>query len=90
MKQNNFYLMVFQSKNHAIHLYSLLESKEMNIIKLISTPCAIMAGCSYSIKILDERYIESIKQLAEDLNIKKYKFYYAERIKGKTDYRKLD
>lgn len=90
MKGNNFYLMVFQSKNHAIYLNSLLESKGLKIAQLISTPCYIRAGCSYSVKILDKGHLELIKQLAEDTNIKKYKLYYAERINGKRSYRKLD
>jgi len=49
IKNNEYYLLVFNSHNFAAFLYSALEKKGYKI-ELISTPCKISPGCSQSLK----------------------------------------
>ena len=54
-----YYLAVFDSKNHAIYLQQFLRRKNYSGFELVSTPCKIKAGCSYSIRFtnLEQRDI---------------------------------
>ena len=89
MKGSNYYLVVFKSKNHAMLLYTLLESKNYDFMKLISTPCNLKAGCSYSMKVLDKSHLETIKQEADGAHIKNLKLYYVEKINGRPHYKEI-
>lgn len=89
MKLENYYLCVFESKNYAILLYTLLEAGGNNVFQLVSTPCGLKAGCTYSIKIPHRSYISIIKREVEEANLKEPKIYYVEKIQGKTVYKEV-
>lgn len=92
MKLDNYYLCVFESKNHAVFMYTLLEAQaqDNNVYSLVSTPCAIKAGCTYSIRMPNKSYFYKIKSEALEAHIKIPKVYYAERINGKTKYSEIE
>lgn len=90
MKLDKYYLCVFESKNHAILIYTLLEAQGINVCQLVSTPCSIKAGCTYSIKISNMSYFNIIKREAIEANIKIPKVYFIERINGKNIYKEID
>ena len=90
MKFNNYYLIVFESKNHAVLLYTLLESKGNNVCQLVSTPCALKAGCTYSIRVPHRSYFSMIKSETEEVKLGNYKIYYVDKVNGKTTYKEVD
>ncbi len=90
MKQNDYYLVVFQSKNHALLIYKILESKGYDFFKLVSTPCFLKSGCSYSIKVMKKIHLETLNREVEGANIKNPKFYYVEKINGKSHYKEIN
>ena len=90
MKFENYYLCVFESKNYAILLYTLLEAEVKNIFQLVSTPCGLKAGCTYSIRIPHKNYISLIKSEVEASNLKEPKIYYVDKKEGKTIYKEVD
>jgi len=61
---DEYYIAVFASKNHAVELHHILARKGYNY-ELISTPCQLTAGCSYSIKFT---HIQSIKHIIDTAN----------------------
>lgn len=89
MKWENHYLCVFESKNHAILLYTLLEAGGKNVFQLVSTPCGLKAGCTYSIKIPNKSYISLIKKEIEAVNLKEPRIFYVDKIEGKTVYKEV-
>lgn len=89
MNVQNYYLFVFESKNHAVLLYTILESKQNNVAQLVSTPCSLKSGCTYSLKVTHEKYLESIAKEAEEVGIKKYRIYHVQRINGKLKYKEI-
>ena len=90
MKLENYYLCVFESKNHAILLFTLLETGENNVYQLVSTPCGLKAGCTYSIKVPNKSYLRIVEREAAGANIKMPKIYYVDRIDGKVIYKLVD
>lgn len=87
---SSYYIAVFNSKNHAIQLYYILEKKGYRKFQLISTPCQVKGGCSYSIKfnnLSDLKYLEK-----EALKFNKFmvQVYLVKRIEGKKVIKKLD
>ena len=89
MKLDNYYLIVFESKNHAVLLFTALESKGNNVTQLISTPCSLKAGCTYSLKIPNIDYLDSITSEAKEVGINKFRTYYAKKVNGKINYTKI-
>lgn len=86
MKWENYYLCVFESKNHAILLYTLLESEANNVCQLVSTPCSLKAGCTYSIRVPHKSYLSLVEREAQTAGLKAPKIYYVEKIEGKIKY----
>ncbi len=87
--RDNYYLSVFKTKNQAVFLYSTLETMGYKVFQLVSTPCIIKAGCNYSIKFSDRRYVQIILNIAKDLEIEVPDIYFAEKINGKYKYIKI-
>lgn len=89
--QNNrtYYLAVFESRNHAIHLYQHLQMKRFYRFELVSTPCHIKAGCSYSIKFDNFDDYNTLQREALALNKKIASLYLVESINGKRQISKV-
>ena len=86
MTNKIYYLCVFQSRNQAILIFSLLESAGYKNFQLISTPCGIKAGCSYSIKFSHYNYYEVINKRVDELGLVKPRLFYINTVNGKTNY----
>lgn len=67
-KSNNEYIILFNSYNNAVFVYKKLIKKGYKV-NLISTPCTISSGCSYSVKFSEED-LPIVKNEAERNNIK--------------------
>lgn len=75
-----YYIAVFDSRNHAMQLYQHLKKNNLYQFQLISTPCKIKAGCSYSIKFTDLKDLELLKSEALNINKNITSIYLAERV----------
>ncbi len=89
MRNQSYYLITFQSKNHAVLLYTILDSKQINEIQLVSTPCSLKVGCSYSLKVLNKNFLKDIVKEAINAGINNYRIYHAQRINGKLTYTEI-
>lgn len=91
MRDEKYYVALFKSKSHAIQIIYVLENLGYkNNFQLISTPCEIQAGCGFSIKFNDIRYLEILKEEAASLHLNIEKFYYIERNSGKKVLKNLN
>ncbi len=88
--KNKYYIAVFESRNHALQIYQYLSIKNYRQYELISTPCKIKAGCSYSIKFSDLEHYEFLKDLTDKSNRKILSVYEVTRKNGKRVLVKLD
>lgn len=87
--KRQYYLAVFETKNKAVYLYSILESMGYVNFQLVSTPCTIKAGCNYSIKFNNIKYADILIKEAEELNIGVTDIYFAEIKDGRYKYKKI-
>ncbi|WP_278287302.1 DUF3343 domain-containing protein [Caloranaerobacter ferrireducens] len=81
---------VFDTKNNAIQLYYILEKKGVNKFQLISTPCQLSFGCSYSIKFNDIEDFQILKREASKYNKHVRRVYRVERINGKKQIKQIN
>jgi len=88
--QDKYYIAVFQSRNHALQLYQYLNRQKYSQYELISTPCKIKAGCSYSIKFTDLKDHEFLQNLANESNRNILAIYEIVRQNGRRVLNKLD
>lgn len=88
--KDNYYIAVFQSRNHSVQLYQYLSRQKYTQYELISTPCRIKAGCSYSIKFTDIKDYDLLKNIADKSNRSIYALYEVTRQNGKRVLNKLD
>ncbi|MCF6465673.1 DUF3343 domain-containing protein [Clostridium sp. Cult2] len=86
---NRYYICAFTSKNMAMYLFSSLDGLGYKEFQLISTPCEIKAGCSYSIKFGNIKYLDILKREAKKLGIEVSNIYFFERKNGKRSIKKL-
>ena len=84
-----YYLAVFDSKNHAIYLNQALKRKKIDGFELISTPCTIKAGCSYSIKFNEYEQYQILLEEAKLINKQISGFYMIKRSYGRRIIEKL-
>ncbi|WP_034327368.1 DUF3343 domain-containing protein [Alkaliphilus transvaalensis] len=84
-----YYLAVFDSKNHAIFLQQHLKRNKISGFEMVSTPCKIKAGCSYSIRFTDIDQREILIKEAAKLKIKIASFYEINRSYGRRILNKL-
>ncbi|WP_353096741.1 DUF3343 domain-containing protein [Tissierella praeacuta] len=87
---HNYYIAVFETKNKAIFLYSVLETMGYKNFQIVSTPCTIKAGCNYAIKFINIRYADILAREAKELNIGAFDIFYAEKINGRYKYKKVN
>lgn len=90
LNNKKYYIIVFNSKNVAIQIYYNLETKGNTKFQLISTPCKIKAGCSYSIKFNDLRDINMLLNESKHINKNSNDIYLVERKDGKKEYTKIE
>lgn len=83
------YLCVFESRTHAVLIFSLFEEEGKDIFQLVSTPCSLQAGCGYSIRYFHKSYKDLIIKKIEEYNIPMPKFYFGDRIQGNIRYKAL-
>ena len=84
-----YYICAFATKNMAIYLFSILDGLGYKEFQLISTPCEIQAGCSYSIKFTNIKDLDILKREAKNLNIEIGDIYFFERKDGNRFIKKL-
>lgn len=87
--KDKYYICVFDSKNKAIYLHSILDKTGNKNFQLISTPCRIKAGCNYSIKFMHISHLQTIKRKAEELNLGKYRVFHVENINRNFKYEEI-
>lgn len=80
---NKYYIAVFKSKNYAIKTYYHIERKGNKKFQLISTPCQIQAGCSYSLKFNDIKDYEILKKIEKNVDTYINNIYLIERKGGR-------
>ncbi|CCQ97599.1 conserved hypothetical protein [[Clostridium] ultunense Esp] len=83
------YICVFKSKNMAVYMLTILERLGHKNFQLISTPCGIKAGCSYSIKFSNMRYFTIIEREAIKIGAEIEGVYLAERRNGRRIIKKV-
>lgn len=76
---DKYYICIFNTKNMAIYTFSILEGLGYKNFQLVSTPCEIKAGCSYSIKFSNIRYLDVLKKQAQKINAIIQDVYLVER-----------
>ncbi|AOY76973.1 DUF3343 domain-containing protein [Clostridium formicaceticum] len=86
---DKYYIAVFDSRNHAMQLHQHLKKMNLNQFQLISTPCKIKAGCSYSIKFLNLEDAKVLMEEADKMKKKISSIYSAERINKARVLKKL-
>lgn len=88
--EDKYYIAVFESRNHAVQLYYYLSRQNYRQYELVSTPCKIKSGCSYSIKFTDLKDYEFLQKLAEKSERKILDAYEISRQNGKRVLNKLN
>ena len=84
-----YYICAFSTKNIAMYIFSNLNRLGYEEFQLISTPCEIQAGCSYSIKFANIKDLDILKEKAKNLDIEIGDIYFFERKDGKRFVKKL-
>ncbi|MTI66463.1 MAG: DUF3343 domain-containing protein [Firmicutes bacterium] len=85
-----YYIASFSSKNHAIQLFYSLEKKGYAIFQLVSTPCKIKAGCSYSIRFDELKHLDYLKKEASNYKRPIENVYKVRKLSGSLDIKKID
>lgn len=80
---DKYYVCAFDTKNEAVYLYYILEKEGYNNFQLVSTPCLIQAGCGYSIRFNNIKYLNILIKEAGKVGIPVEKVYLLGRKDGK-------
>ncbi|MCF6464134.1 putative Se/S carrier-like protein [Clostridium sp. Cult1] len=83
------YICVFKSKNMAVYTLTILERLGHKNFQLVSTPCGIKAGCSYSIKFSNIKYLNILRKEAMKIGAEIENIYLIERKSGKKSMEKV-
>ncbi len=89
INNKEYYIAVFSSKNYAIQLFYKLEKKGYSGFQLISTPCQLKGGCSYSIKFNRLSDVNYLANESSDFNSSVSNIYFVERKDGKKYYKAI-
>ena len=89
MIENKHYLCVFNSRNHAVLIFSIFEQEGQENFQLVSTPCSLQAGCGYSIRFFHKSYKDLILKKVYEYNIPVPQFYFGDRIAGNIKYKRM-
>lgn len=85
-----YYLAVFDSKNHAIYVHQYLKRMGAEGFELVSTPCKIKSGCSYSIKFLRSEDHHVLDRAAAAINKRIGGYYLVKTSYGRRIIEKVD
>lgn len=88
--QDQYYIAVFDSRNHAMQLYQYLKKNNFSQFQLITTPCKIKAGCSYSIRFNKLEDYNLLLLEATKISKKISAIYMVRRVNKKRILKKLD
>lgn len=88
--QDQYYIAVFDSRNHAMQLYQHLKRNNFSQFQLIATPCKIKAGCSYSIKFNKLEDYDLLLAHATKIKKKISAVYIAEKVNRNRVLKKLN
>lgn len=89
MLNENYYLWVFESKNHAILAFNLLESSGYTDFQIVSTPCGIKSGCTYSIKFFNHDYLRVVDRTIAGLNLFETRIFYVDNTGSQSRYKEI-
>ncbi|WP_192930138.1 DUF3343 domain-containing protein [Alkaliphilus pronyensis] len=89
IKNTLYYIAVFESRNHAIYLYQHIKRNGIHEYELVSTPCQIKSGCSYSLKFKNLEDYKLVQEEAQKIKCKILSVYSVEKLKGKRILKKL-
>lgn len=85
-----YYLAVFKSKNYAVQLYYKLDKAGYSLFELVSTPCQLRGGCSYSIKFYRLNDLKYLHQYSTNLKEEIQGLYFVEKKDGTKKYMAID
>ncbi|PHS35446.1 MAG: hypothetical protein COA82_04175 [Alkaliphilus sp.] len=85
-----YYIAIFKSRNYVMHLHQHLNRKGLLEYELISTPCKIEAGCSYSLKFYNLQQLDVLLRESRLINRKIDSIYLIERKNKKRYYSEID
>ncbi|SDK54799.1 DUF3343 domain-containing protein [Natronincola ferrireducens] len=88
--QNIYYIAVFDSRNYAVQLYQHLKRMRYKQFQLVSTPCVLNAGCSYSIRFDELEDYHILSREAEKLKKDIISIYEAKRVDRNRVLKQLD
>ncbi len=89
MSSGNYYLWVFESKNHAMLAFNLLESSGYADFEIVSTPCGIKSGCTYSLKFFHHEYLQLVNQTILELNLLESRIFYVDNTDSQSRYKEI-
>lgn len=91
MNSKDYYLLVFESRNHILYLQSSLEAKGQNYFQLVSAPCGLKSGygCNYALKITNKNYFLMLKNEIQRLNLGNSKMFLVVRKDNKSSYKEI-
>lgn len=89
MNWKDHYLLTFESKNHTLLFFSVLEKGGHEVFQLVSAPCALKTGCSYAIKIPHKNYLYIIKREIGKIDLSTAKLFFLTKENGKTKYKEI-
>lgn len=88
--RSTYYLCVFKGSNNAMAVFNAIEDNDTRKFQLIPTPCKLKAGCNYSIKFYDIKYLRIIKNIRLQMQIEVPKIFLVSKDEGITDYKELN
>lgn len=89
----DYYILVFESRNHILYLQSSLEAKGKNYFQLISAPCSLKSGygCNYALKISSKDYFPLLRSEIDKLNLGNYKIFLVKKgMENKPKYKEIE
>lgn len=90
ISRGKYYIAVFKSRNYAVQLYYKLEKGGYSMFQLISTPCQLRGGCSYSIKFTKLNDLNYFKNFSPDFEQEISGIYYVEKRDGSKIYKPIN
>lgn len=89
MNLNDHYLLMFDSGNHTILFYTILENAGIDYFQLVSAPWGLKTGCSFAIKIPNKNYLPVVKRELERVNFSRPRLFLIAKVEGKTKYKEV-
>lgn len=90
ISRGKYYIAVFKSRNYAVQLYYKLEKGGYGMFQLISTPCQLRGGCSYSIKFNKLSDLNYFKKFSPDFDNEIFGIYHVNKSDGSKVYEPIN